>query len=155
MGPNLESVAIRCECLPCYDWMAFASWYSFRKWLPDCSVHIELNLDKPLFRWANRLGVKITKEADTQISIPATVMILREFTGDTNIVSSKSDTQASFVDYSYGCGNFVVDKWINSTSVPFFRALKRFGTGNLTVNEMAILSAWERCGQIYQSVGGQ
>lgn len=134
--------------------MTFASWYSLRKWLPDCAVFIETNLDRPLFKWANRLGVKVFKEARAQLQISPSVMILREFTGDIVPASSKSDIQSAFIDYSYGCGNFVVDKWINSTGVPFYRALKRFGTGSLTVNEMAILSMWERCGQIYQSVGG-
>jgi hypothetical protein len=81
-------------------------------------------------------------------------MILREFNGSCDPVSSKSNNQASFIDYSDGCGNFVVDKWINNQEVPFYRAMRRFRTHDLTVNEVAILNFWERCGFVYKSVGG-
>ena len=88
------------------------------------------------------------------MEILPTTMMLREFTGNTEPASSKSDIQSSFIDYSDGCGNFILDKWINNNQVPFRRALRRFGTPNLTVNEVAILNFWERCGGIYKSVGG-
>jgi hypothetical protein len=58
------------------------------------------------------------------------------------------------VDYSFGCGNFVVDEWINKSKVPFYKALRRFATNNLTVNEMAILTFWEQCHHVYLSAGG-
>lgn len=134
--------------------MAFASWYSIRKWLPDCKVFLEVVLEKPMFGWANRLGVKTTRKAPAEFKIQPTTMILREFSGEMHISSSKTNAQTAFVDYADGCGNFVVDEWLNSSNAPFERALKNFGTHNLTVNEMATLTAWERCHHVYQSVGG-
>jgi hypothetical protein len=134
--------------------MAFASCYSIRKWLPDCKVHIKMVLDRSIFNWAPRLGVGISISPEADVEIPPTTMVLRDFFGDTKPASSKSNDQSSFVDYSEGCGNFVVDEWINNHQVPFHKALRRFGTPNLTVNEVAILNFWERCGDIYKSVGG-
>ena len=153
MGIDL-SIAIRCECNPCGDWMAFASWYSIRKRMPDCVVSVETILNFPMFKWANKFGVKILKNSPAKVKIPATVMVVRDFSGDFNISSSKSSDQTAFVDYKDGCGNFVVDEWINTSKVPFEHALRRFGSyNNLTVNEMAVLTFWEKCHLLYQSLG--
>jgi hypothetical protein len=148
------TVAIKCECNPCHEWMAFASWYSIKKRIPDYNVLLELNLTKPLFRWANRLGVRISKKCNADFKIEPTVIAARDFYGNMEISSSKSNNQTTFVDYKDGCGNFVVDEWINNSKVPFFRAVRRFGNGNLTVNEMAILTVWEQCHHVYLSAGG-
>lgn len=134
--------------------MAFASWYSIKKWLPDCRVYVKMVLDKSIFNWTSRVGVGISRNPEADLEITPTTIVVREFRGDVEPASSKSGVQSSFVDYSEGCGNFVVDKWINSNQVPFHRALRRFGTPDLTVNEVAILNLWERCGGIYKSAGG-
>jgi len=150
---NLK-IAIRCECKPCHEWMAFASWYSLKKRAPDWEVLLEMNLTKPLFRWASRLGVKIVKDALVNLKIDPTVIAVRDFQGSLDIASSKSGMQSMFVDYKYGCGNFVVEEWIDKAVVPFQKALKRFGTSNLTVNEMAVLAVWEQCHNVYLYAGG-
>jgi hypothetical protein len=147
-------ITISCECNQCHDWMAFASWYSIKKQIPDCEVSLKLNLIKPIFRWANIFGIRVSKNSSSEFQIPPTVMAVRDFYGDLNISSSKSNEQTTFVDYAAGCGFFVVDKWLNSNDVPFFRALRRFGSGNLTVNEMAILTLWEKCHYVHLSAGG-
>jgi hypothetical protein len=134
--------------------MAFASWYSLRKRLPDWEVVLELNLDKPLFQWASRLGVKISKQAGSEIKIGPTVVAVRDFEGNFDIASSKSSIQSMLVDYSEGCGNFVLKEWIDRSDIPFYRALKRFGTSRLTVNEMAVLNLWEQCNNVYLHAGG-
>lgn len=153
MDPKGLNIAIKCDCNPCHEWMAFASWYSIKKKIPDCNVVLELNITKPLFKWANRLGVKILKKS-TAFLIEPTVMAARDFYGNMHISSSKSTEQTTFVNYKDGCGNFVVDEWINNSKVPFFRAIRRFGNGSLTVNEMAILTIWEQCHHVYLSAGG-
>lgn len=149
------SIAIVSECVPCYDWMAFASWYSIRKILPDCVVQLETKLSIPIFGWANRAGVRITRKSDALLRIGPTVMALRDFEEDMSVSSSKSNAQTCFVDYSEGCGDFVVSEWINRTEVPFHKALRRFGSyRNLTVNEVAILEFWEKCHHVYRIMGG-
>lgn len=151
---NDLSIAIQCECNPCCDWMAFASWYSIKKMIPECVVSIETSLKLPIFKWANKFGVKILKSSGAEFKIPATVMAVRDFSGDFRISSSKSNDQTAFVDYKDGCGNFVVDEWINTSKVPFDHAFRRFGAyNNLTVNEMAVLNFWEKCHLLYQSAG--
>lgn len=147
-------ITICCECNFCHEWMAFASYYSIKKYLPDCEVSLKVNLNKPIFRWANRLGVKISKNYSHFFKIDPSVLAVRDFEGSLDISSSKSNIQTTFVDYAEGCGNFVVDEWINSSRVPFFNARKRFGNANLTVNEMAILTLWEKCHYVYLSAGG-
>ncbi len=57
------------------------------------------------------------------------------------------------VDYSEGCGNFTVDEWINNRRVPFEKATRRFGKSEMTANEAAILKVWEKCYDLYRSVG--
>jgi hypothetical protein len=148
------SFVIECKSNQCHDWMAFASWYSIRKRMPDSKVSIHVSLDRPFFRWANKVGVRLSRVLPEGFVIPPTVAAARDFDGSLGISSSKSDDQTCLVDYSQGCGNFVVDEWIHKTDIPFERALRRFGTQNMTVNEMAILALWESCHNIYQSVGG-
>lgn len=147
------SIAIKCECNSCHDWMAFASWYSIKKRLPEATVYLKLKLDKPLFRWANRFGIKILRNPPSSLTIESSVMATRDFCGSFEVSSSKSDNQTMFVDYKDGCGNFNLSEWINKEQAPFYRALFRFGTHNLTVNEMAILTFWEQCHHVYQSAG--
>lgn len=148
------SISICCNCNPCHDWMAFASWYSIKKHLPDTKVFLELNLNQPIFRWANKLGVRISRKTESILKIQPTVMAVRDFDGNLNISSSKSNIQSTFIDYSEGCGNFVADKWIHTSKIPFFKAIKKFGNLNLTVNEVAVLTIWEKCHYLYLSAGG-
>lgn len=151
----MEKIAIICECVPAHDWMAFASWYSISKRLPDCTVELECRLSVPIFGWARRVGVRITRRSDALFRIGPSVMAVRDFDGDSSVAPAGSGLQATFVDYSEGCGDFVVDSWINRSEVPFEGALKRFGSKNkLTVNEFAILDFWEKCHHVYRSIGG-
>ena len=135
--------------------MSFVSWYSLRKRLPDCVVEIETKLTHPIFAWVPRVGSRIVRKSDAFIKISPTVVAVREFHGDLTISSSKSNSHTCFVDYSEGCGDFVVSKWINTTDVPFYRASRRFGSyRDLTVNEVAILELWEKCHHVYRTMGG-
>jgi len=154
VGENLSNIAIVCECLPCHDWMSFASWYSLSKRLPDSAVVLEVR-HCHLFSWARRLGVRIAGQSENSFKISPSVVAVRDFDGDASISPAKTEIQTCLVDYSGGCGNFVVGDWINNSKVPFFNAVKRFGTGSLTVNEMAILNVWEQCHNLYLHAGGQ
>lgn len=133
--------------------MAFASWYSLSKRLPDSVVVIETR-HCHLFGWARRLGVRIVSQSESGFKIRPTTIAVRDFDGEASVSSAKTDIQTCLVDYSEGCGNFVVEEWINNSKVPFLNALKRFGTGSLTVNEMAILNVWEQCYNLYLHAGG-
>lgn len=132
--------------------MAFASWYSFRKALPDCRVFVDVSLSGPLFRWASVFGL-LGRPKSPDFSFQPTVLAVRDFDGDWSPCSSKSEEQRFLVDYSEGCGNFVVGEWINNNNVPFHRATKRFGKPEMTVNEVAVLQMWEKCNDFYRSVG--
>lgn len=131
--------------------MAFVCWYSIRKFIPNCIVSVEVSLDKPLFRWASTLGLLRRGEASFKLS--PTSIAVRDFCGDWSVSSSKSDSMTCLVNYSEGCGNFTVDKWINNRRAPFDRAFKRFGTSEMTANEAAVLKVWEKCYDLYRSVG--
>ena len=155
MNSQSLSISIICECNPCHDWMAFASWYSIRKRVPDCIVSLETCLTKPLCGWTNRFGVKISRRTDSVVKFPVTTMAVREFGDNYEISSSKSSKQTAFVDYAEGCGNFVMSEWIHTEKVPFYRAFRRFGSFcELTINETAVLNIWEQCHNLYQQVGG-
>lgn len=140
--------------------MAFASWYSLYKNLPKSQVFINLKQRNVgnLFGWCYRCNVKIIKNYDSikkQIKIiPPTVMAVRNYKNNLEICSSKTDIFNTFVDYKFGCGNFVLDRWINSGEAPFENALKRFSTLDLTINELAVLEIWEQCFVSYRALGG-
>lgn len=148
-----KRIVIECECIPCHDWMAFSSWYSFRKMAPWLEVCIKVEMNKPLFRWVPILSSRFKTATEGDLFVSPTVMAVRDFSGDWSTSSSKSEIQTFLVDYSMGCGNFVVDKWINKDRHPFHNALKNFGTSKMTVNEVAVLKMWERCESLHRAVG--
>lgn len=131
--------------------MAFACWYSFRKFVPNCAVWIDVKLDKPLFRWIPILGAGRMDGAD--YTFTPTTMAVRDFCGDWSVSPSKSDSMTCLVDYSGECGNFKLDKWINTRRVPFEKATRRFATPEMTANEVAVLGVWDKCYDLYKSVG--
>jgi|688.fasta_scaffold681932_2 hypothetical protein len=154
------AIIIECEILRCHHWMSFASWYSIQKKLCDVPVYLALSgTNKGLFGWASRCGVRILRNQfniDRPIikRMQPTVMAVREFDGNFNIVSSKTDITSTFVDYRFGCGKFIIEEWHNKVDVPFEKALKRFSTYDLNVNELAILNLWEQCYISYRAIGG-
>lgn len=155
------AIIIECDVTKCHHWMAFASWYSIQKKISNAQVCLLLNKlnYKGLFGWASRCGVKIFKgriNTDKPIvkAIQPSVMAIRDFTGNLDIVSSKSDVLSTFVDYKFGCGTFILDNWANKSDVPFENALKRFSTFDLNANELAILNLWEQCSISYRALGG-
>jgi len=148
---DLNSITIKCEPIAEHHWMAFASWYSIKKKIPKCSVFIELDNRKNLFNWTSKLGVKILKKSNSEIKIEPSVVAVRDFEGDFEIVSSKSDFQKTFVDYKFGCGKFDLK---NHKKCPFYKAKKIFSQQDMTVNEVAVLRFWEDCYKVFFMVGG-
>lgn len=151
--PEKKRIIIECECLPCHDWMAFAAWYSFTKLLPEVEVCVRVDIERAIFRWVPILSSIARAKVEGDFVVPPTVLAVRDFCGDWSVSPALSDTQTCFVDYSEGCGNFVVDKWINTNQHPFHNALRRFGSSNMTVNEVAVLKMWERCEALYRATG--
>lgn len=153
------SIIIECDSNFCDSWMCFASWYSIQKKLPNSDVFIVVS-NSYLFDWANKAKVcflrnksKISKNI-VKIIKPS-VIAVRDFDGNFDIVSSKTNISSTFVDYRYGCGSFELYKWANSKKPPFENALKKFSTFDLTINENAILNIWEQACPLYkQLVGG-
>ena len=154
------AIIIECDVTKCHHWMAFASWYSIQKKISDSQVYLILKNynSKGLFGWTSRCGVRIFRnqfKIDRPIVkvIQPSIMAIRELI-NLEIASSKSDVMATFVDYKFGCGSFVLDNWINKSEVPFENALKKFSTYDLNVNELAILNLWEQCDISYKALGG-
>lgn len=133
--------------------MAFASWYSFRKLLPDRQVCVRVRLDKPMFRWVSRLSSFAKGFQEGEMAISPTVVAARDFVGDWSVSPAKSPFQTCLVDYSGGCGNFVVGDWINTNRRPFHKAALRFGTSTMNANELAVLRLWESCEGLYTAAG--
>lgn len=155
------AIIIECDIVECHHWMSFASWYSIQKNISDASVFLTLNGTnyKRLFGWASRCGVRVFRnqfkiEKPIIKKISPSVMAVRGLTENLNISSSKTDIMSTFIDYKFGCGNFVLDNWINNKESPFEKALKRFSTYELNVNELAILGMWEQCYISYRALGG-
>jgi len=157
-----KDLAFVLECEPnfCNNWMSFVSWYSLKKKIPDALVFLSVPSVNVFFGWANRVGVKVFRnqfKIDRPIIklIKPSVIAVREFDGNLDIASSKSDVYACLVDYKYGCGSFILDKWYNLKKAPLASALKKFSTLDLTINEYAVLNMWEQSCSVYkQLVGG-
>ena len=152
------AIIIKCDPSPAHIWMSYASWYSIHKNIALSSVYLHSEEKINPF-WCHPCKVKILKnqfkiEKSIIKTIDSTVIAARGFEGNLDISSSKSDVFSCLVDYKFGCGDFVLDKWINSIKAPFGNALKIFSNYDLTINEVAILKMWEQCIISYRALGG-
>jgi len=158
---NLAFV-ICCEYCVYHDWMSFASWYSLSKHFPDAKVVIAIKRSFPykdLFKWPIKCDVKMryySKDMPSNLindkihHINPTVVAVRDYDCDLlGPVSVKSDIMPTLVDYSEGCGSFVLSEWINKMNTPFRRAVKMFATKDITANEIAVLRLWEKVHSLY------
>jgi hypothetical protein len=156
-----KDLAIVIECEPnfCNNWMSFVSWYSIYKKMPEAQVFLSVPYMDVFFGWTSRVGVKIFRnqfkiERPVIKHIKPSVIAVREFSDNIDIVSSKTDIYASFVDYKYGCGSFILDKWQKIKRPPFEDAQKKFFIPDLTINEYAVLNTWEQCSLSYRQIVG-
>ena len=152
---------IRCPNKIGYGWMTFASWYSFYKNIPDAQIAIFAEKGM-LLDWCWKLKIPFSTQNDKfecfngkkVIEISPTVMAVRPYNSINNIGPSdaKSGEFTTLVDYNKGCGNFVTSEWINKyVAPPFGNAVKSFGRG-ASMNELKILSLWDKCSNIYLGI---
>lgn len=163
-GEGLD-ILITCERTWLQNWMSFASWYSLSVNLPDANVVVGCmrSVQKHLLLdWPNRVGVDFFQynenadpvkialgrghiKSDNPIILPPHVMAVREYSPDfTKPADVRSNEYVPFVYYHEGCGKFVVTEWIDKLYTPFEGATKRFGDGDMSINEIAVLKLWDR-----------
>ncbi len=168
--PAGEGLCVVClvESHHTHGWMSFALYYSLLKNLPDAKFVIackQASMNNA-FAWAFKRkipfyfydvdpvpGAKAKLKADMEyITIPSHSIAVREYRGNAGPVLASDSGDATFVDYSMGCGRFVLSSWIHKTTEPpFFRAVRRFRNESPTVNELKVLQVWERCDGVYKA----
>ena len=152
------AITICCEYVAHHDWMSYASWYSLSKHLPDAEVTVAIKRTVPrrdFFHWPRKCKIPIKYyegELENTFCIAPSVMAVRDYNENLlGPVSTKDEVLATFVNYSEGCGNFVMSEWVNRMNAPFFRAKKMFITEDVTANELAVLRLWEKMYSLYVS----
>lgn len=151
------TIGIDCEYRRHHHWMAFASWYSISKNLPDAKVSIfcERGIDKyHLFNWTHKISVPFSfNKKKVDLIIPPSVMAIRHYIpenlGPYNV---KSEEFSTFVDYREGVGRFKLDRWIDNMRSPFYRKLSVLHNSDMTVNELKVLNLWENLFSIYAQI---
>jgi hypothetical protein len=157
-------VIIRCHQHSCERWMSFASWYSLYKLIPDAKVAVCLIRGAPDISslvWPYKCDVPVFQCSEDddpfecvsygdrkRFYMKSSTMAVRSYEGILNVTHAKSSEMTTFVDYSEGCGNFVMAEWINSLSMPFMK-VDSFRHDDMTVNEIAVLKLWERMYHFY------
>jgi hypothetical protein len=164
---NELHVVIECENNSLHSWMSFASWYSVVKNLPNAGVTIVCKRGKiptvrEHFMWARRAKVNFfiyeneyCVKTDKKIfKIPASVMAIRAYDAQLlGPVDVKTDVLATFVNYSEGCGKFVISEWINR-EVGLFREVSKFETAEMSINETKLLNLWNKSHKLYENLEG-
>lgn len=151
------SILINCNYLPHHHWMTFSSWYSIYKNLPDAHVKVFCDksiksLDHELFTWISKLKIEFSyKKPLADIEIPCDAMAIRTWISP-EIYDVKSEDVCTFCTYKNGCGNFVMDEWINSIDPPFSNA-EEFKKEVMTINEIKILELWRKALPTYTAMG--
>ena len=160
LGEGL-SIVIDCEYIPLHNWMAFASWYSISKNLPDAKVTIACKRTMPIqevFVWPKKCNINFfmhngNMQYNDILKIKPSVMAIRSY--DENCIGPidvKSNDLTTFVDYSNGVGMFVIATWIDSSRPPFDNAVTRFGSDDMTINELKILQVWQQLFGLYAAL---
>ena len=140
------------------DWMAFSLCYSLQKFLPDAEVFIKYSkksqISKQLFNWIVNLNIKnINKLSEPYLILESSAIMIRPIEAisyDNKEICSeaKEDKFTPFVSYQKGCGNFVLDEWINKEEYPFSHA-DNFMTEDVCANEVQILKLWRQMNTLY------
>ena len=161
-------ILIACKPIPIHHWMAFASWYSIKKSLPDAHVLMICDLQpvtRDLFNWTHRCKVRLIRQKldidlekfaeekmkglEKKVIISPYVMAIREYNEDSfGPVPARSEQFTTLVDCEDGCGKFVASKWIDRLSPPFLH-VKSLRSDDLTVNETKVFKVWESCNWLY------
>jgi hypothetical protein len=158
-GKNIN-LRINCEYNGFHHWMTYVCWYSIKKNAPDANIEINcLKNDHAksvgFFAWANKLNIKfeyVKKHSESNFyTITPNMLMVREWSGFT-ISDVKSEEITAFVDIEKGCGNFVVEEWINKKESPFDK-IKYFIKPKMSSNEHKVLDLWERAKLTYTAVG--
>lgn len=154
-GKNLNLIII-CKYCRHHDWMAFASWYSIYKNLPDANVSIYYDppeIDELLFTWTDKCKLKVLKNRlDGYFEIEPHVLAVNPYYEDAvGPISVKSNEYYTFVSYLEGCGKFVLSDWINSIRSPFGITSKLY-TDDLSLNEYKVLKLWAKCRMAYSAL---
>jgi hypothetical protein len=147
--------------------MAFASWYSIHKNLPDAEVTVSPMRGDPkydLFHWTRKCKVPLIYYVGPNVVpfgeihqglvvVPVYAMAVRAFDsgnlGPSNVRSMESST---FVSYENGCGKFNTAEWIHKIRAPFRSARRKFGRISCSVNEVKVLDLWERMHRLFTSI---
>lgn len=163
------SILINCKPISLHNTLAFASWYSIQKYLPDASVSIACAIEPnpwQSFGWVYRSKTRFfycRPDADLQelvrtkfpnskswLVISPYVFAIREYNGILGPIPVKADQIATFVDCEDGCGKFKVADWINKMEViSLQKASRSFKTDDISLNESKVLSIWELSQQMY------
>jgi len=170
------NILIICEYVSHHDWMTFASWYSIYKNLPDAVVKIACartgNLQKSIFNWVAKCNVQFVQYSIKNVSNKELASDLGFYSVNQDFISitpevmavsyynelglgpitAKSDSNSTFVNYSEGCGKFVLSEWINTWKNPFGSTDKLY-SDKLLLNEYRILKCWEKCQLTYSVIG--
>lgn len=161
------NIIIECEYCTHHNWMAFASWYSISKNLPDAVTQIyctRKTSNIPLFKWPGKVGAKFgygqiaphgrqKMEEGGFILITPDVLAVRQWDEKGHVVDAASEEMSTFVSYLNGCGKFVMDSWINKIEPPFAK-VNSFKKNGMTTNEARVLELWSKLLPVYTMVVG-
>ena len=160
-GDNLN-VTIQCSNTHHDSWMAYASWYSMQKNIPDAKVWVNLrrsNEVQDYFNWARKR--QVLGAAETGLMVLVNCMAVRELDHQTleSLHISKvdemlrwhycvdicSDEITPFVSYA-NFGNFVLSEWINKKECPFVKTKKLESN---SINEKKVIELWKKAARTF------
>lgn len=157
LGDNLN-ILIKVKYNFQHDWMAFASWYSISKNLPDSKVKIicerKIGIHN-VFNWPKKCKVDFsfssTTNFDNYIEIPVHSMALFGYLENNfgPVEANSTNENYTFCSYLNGCGNFNLKTFENTCPFSYFSSLL---SDELTINELRILKIWDKAYKAYINV---
>lgn len=135
------------------DWMAFALWYSIKRYLPDAKIFILLP-KKPfkqiLFKWLDKCKVRRLTSGHEGLLLPDHCIMIREpldyCIKDEMIQDINSDGSPVFIKFGNKIGNLDIAEWATKTKIAPFN----FTWQCETKHEQAVAQLWRLMSQHYQ-----
>lgn len=170
---NGLTVVIQCEANGADNFLAFASWYSLTKNLPDAEVIIvcqrptEIEMD--VFPWVYRVKVPffyyqktfpVFKTKNKVLTITPDIMCLGSLdkmtidkinANEDFVVKATNPEPAIFCSLKDGCGSFVPANWIHKRGHPFDKA-DVYLKGISTINEKKVFLIWKKLCPMYNGL---
>lgn len=151
---------------PGYNWMSYVLWRSLAFYLPDAQVilakkhneqvahvlnwNIAIKLPERIYSDINKIKCNTAKK----LVLSPNYLCVRALENEEFTCGDVKDNKFyNFVNYNKGVGKLSFQKMLSMHRPPLDRALSKWHTFGMSLNERAVLTFWQQAAKLYNLIG--